>query len=63
MIWIFIISLIFILSIGIAFYYDYKADKIGFKKSFYGGLFIVLIFIIVMIASNLVDKLWNNIVK
>ena len=49
--------------IGIAFYYDYTADKIGFKKSFYGGLFVVLVFIIVMIASNLVDKLWNNIVK
>lgn len=63
MIWILIISFIFILSIGIAFYYDYKADKISFKKSFYGVLSLVLIFIIVMTTSNLLNKLWNFIVE
>jgi len=60
-IWIFIISIVFFFSIGIAYYYDYKNDRKGFKKSLYGVFTMILIFIAIEIATKLLEKSWKYI--
>lgn len=63
MIWIFIITLVFILSIGLSFFYDYKNNKKDFKKSLYGVFSMIIIYILVIFALELLHKIWNIIVN
>ena len=59
MIWIFIITLVFILSIGLAFFYDYKNNKKDFKKSLYGVFSMIIIYLLVIFALELLYKIRN----
>ncbi len=63
MIWALLILVFFIFAIGLAFYYDYKDDKSGFKRSLYGGIAFVVGLILLLFFSDLINKLWYYIFK
>lgn len=63
MIWALLILMFFIVAIGTAFYYDYKDDKPGFKRSLYSGIALVVGFILLDYFSGLLTELWDYIFK
>ncbi|CAM3614301.1 PEP-CTERM protein-sorting domain-containing protein [Flavobacterium chungbukense] len=51
-----IIFFLFVILIGVAYYYDYKKDKKYFKKSIKDIAFLMLIIVGIYIISELGDK-------
>ena len=58
-----ILFVLVIISIGIAYYFDYKNDKKGFKKSMKNIGFLILIILGLCVISSIIEKLWNYIFK
>lgn len=56
MVFILILFVLVLISIGIAYYFDYKNDKKGFEKSIKNIGVLILIVIGLFIASSIIER-------
>lgn len=50
-----IIFILVIISIGVAYFFDYKQDKKYFKKSILNVLVLIMIFLVIIFFSDIIN--------